>query len=193
MTALHNPGRRRHFERQPQPPSLAPLSRHCRVPERLDLAAILFRSECYPQFDASRRVKSRCTKPESEPKILANLRAYPLEFFHESERRAGLWKAIWCSFSAHGGGWIFQDILPSGLSDRAGVRSGATLLAIDGKPVCDRDIPKFHPSSEVNITFQNPGTSPTTFSFDPRSKERRITDPSLGPLFADLTNETSPE
>ena len=108
-------------------------------------------------------------------KSLANLRAYPIEFFHESERRAGLWKAIWCSFSAHGGGWIFQDILPSGLADRAGVRSGATLLAIDGKPVCDRDIPKFHPSSEVNITFQNPGTSPTTFRFDPRSKEKEKT------------------
>ena len=67
--------------------------------------------------------------------VLAQLNAYPVEFGHESERRVGLWKAIQCSFHPWNGGWMFQDVMPDGHADRAGVRPGArNCLLLTGSP-----------------------------------------------------------
>src|SRR4051794_11717512 len=67
--------------------------------------------------------------------ILAAVDAYPIEFFHETERRIGLWKAIGVSFFPRNGTWMFQDVLVDGLADSAGVQPGAELVAIDGAAV----------------------------------------------------------
>ena len=104
-------------------------------------------------------------------RLLSKLQAYPTEFVHESERRVGLWKAIKCSFFRWNGAWIFQDVLVDGQAERAGVRPGATLLAIDGVDVDTSDIPRFRPSNDVRIAFQNPGEDSQTFGFDPTEKE----------------------
>ena len=63
--------------------------------------------------------------------LLSSLKAYPVEFGHETERRIGLWKSIKCSFFRWNGAWIFQDVLVGGHAMTAGIRSGATLLAVD--------------------------------------------------------------
>lgn len=55
--------------------------------------------------------------------ILAEGDAYPIEFFHESERRVGFWKTIGVSFFPWRGGSIFQDV-PDGLAHHAGVQPG---------------------------------------------------------------------
>jgi carboxyl-terminal processing protease len=104
-------------------------------------------------------------------KILATLRAYPLEFFHESERRVALAKTIWCSFHAYRSRWIFQDVLPDGLADKAGVVAGATLLAIDGQPLDSSAVPRFQPSTKTTVQFENPGALPVTFTFSSSIKE----------------------
>lgn len=104
--------------------------------------------------------------------VLAQLNAYPIEFGHESERRVGLWKAIQCSFHRWSDGWMFQDILPDGHADRAGVRPGAQLLAVDETEVDDSDIPRFRPTTGmVKVTFQNPGGPAQSFEFDPAAKQ----------------------
>jgi carboxyl-terminal processing protease len=103
--------------------------------------------------------------------VLAGLKAYPVEFGHESERRIGLWKAIKCSFSRWNGAWIFQDVLIGGHAEAAGVRLGASLLAIDEAEVEGTDTPRFKPSSGVTVTFQNAGESARSFQFDPTQKE----------------------
>ena len=102
--------------------------------------------------------------------ILAEADAYPIEFFHETERRIGLWKTIGVSFFPCNGAWMFQDVLVDGLADRAGVRPGAELVAIDGKPLDTSNIPKFAASDNVQITFKNPGQESDTFSFNPAIK-----------------------
>ncbi len=104
-------------------------------------------------------------------KLLAGLEAYPVEFGHESERRVGLWKAIKCSFFRWNGAWIFQDVLVGGHARAAGVRPGATLIAIDDAEASDSDIPRFKPSARVKVTFKNPGESEQSFEFDPTEKE----------------------
>jgi len=104
-------------------------------------------------------------------RLLSKLQAYPTEFAHESERRVGLWKAIKCSFFRWNSAWIFQDVLVDGHAERAGVRPGATLLAIDGVDVDASDIPRFRPSDNVRIAFQNPGKGSQTFDFNPTEKE----------------------
>ena len=103
--------------------------------------------------------------------LLITINAYPIEFFHESERRIGLWKAIQCSFHRWNGHWIFQDVLPDGWADRAGVQPGAELLAVDGQDVNGTEIPKFVLSSQVKVAFQNPQGKPQHFTFDPTAKE----------------------
>ena len=100
--------------------------------------------------------------------ILSEVDAYPTEFFHESERRVGLWKTIGASFCNFNGSWVFQDLLPDHLADRAGVRLGAELVAIDGVPVSSFDIPKFAISDKVQVAFKNPGQEIQTFSFNPK-------------------------
>ncbi len=104
-------------------------------------------------------------------RLLSKLQAYPTEFAHESERRVGLWKAIKCSFFRWNGAWIFQDVLVDGHAERAGVRPGATLLAIDGVEGDSSDIPRFRPRDNVRIAFQNPGKDSQTFDFNPAEKE----------------------
>lgn len=104
-------------------------------------------------------------------RLLSKLQAYPTEFAHESERRVGLWKAIKCSFFRWNGAWIFQDVLVDGHAERAGVRPGATLLAIDGVEGDSSDIPRFRPRDNVRIAFQNPGKDSQTFDFNPTEKE----------------------
>ncbi len=104
-------------------------------------------------------------------RLLSNLQAYPTEFVHETERKVGLWKAIKCSFFRWNSALIFQDVLPDGYAERAGVRSGATLLAVDGSDVNGPDIPRFRVSERVEVTFQNPGESAQTFHFDPTVNE----------------------
>jgi carboxyl-terminal processing protease len=104
--------------------------------------------------------------------VLAQLNAYPVEFGHESERRVGLWKAIQCSFHPWNGGWMFQDVMPDGHADRAGVRPGAQLLAVDGITTTDDDIPRFRPTTGiVKVTFQNPRGSSQSFEFNPTAKQ----------------------
>ena len=105
--------------------------------------------------------------------LLSHLNAYPVEFGHESERRVGLWKAIKCSFHPWNGRWTFQDVLADGHADRAGVRSGAQILAVDGSEVDDSDIPRFRPTTgTVKVTFQNAGGAAVqSFEFDPSAKD----------------------
>ena len=123
--------------------------------------------------------------------ILTTIDAYPIEFFHESERRIGLWKAIQCSFHRWNGHWMFQDVLPDGWADQAGVQPGAELLTIDGREVNSTEIPKFVLSSQVQVTFQNPKGVPQQFTFDPTAKEdedshryvtHKILEPGIGYL-----------
>lgn len=104
-------------------------------------------------------------------RLLSKLQAYPTEFAHESERRVGLWKAIKCSFFRWNGAWIFQDVLVDGHAERAGVRPGATLVAIDGVAADTSDIPQFRPGDNVRIAFQNPGKGSQTFAFNATEKE----------------------
>ena len=104
-------------------------------------------------------------------RLLSKLQAYPTEFGHESERRVGLWKAIKCSFFRWNGAWMFQDVLVDGHAERAEVRPGATLLAIDGVDADTSDIPRLRPSENVRIDFQNPGNSSQAFAFNPTEKE----------------------
>jgi carboxyl-terminal processing protease len=99
--------------------------------------------------------------------ILSEIEAYPTEFFHESERRVGLWKTIGTSFFQRNGSWIFQDVLPNHLADRAGVRPGAELVAVDGVSVATSGIPKFAITDDVQIAFKNPGHETQTLSFNP--------------------------
>ncbi len=118
--------------------------------------------------------------------ILNGIDAYPIEFFHESERRIGLWKTIGVSFFPWNGTWVFQDILVDSLADRAGVQPGAELVAIDGMPTDTSAVPKFTLSDNVQVTFQNPGRESESFSFNPTVKpeptsiryvtNRRVTD-----------------
>ena len=61
-------------------------------------------------------------------------------------------------------------MLADGLADHAGVRSGAALIAIDGKPIDTSEIPKFALSNNVQVTFKNPGQESQTFSFNPTIK-----------------------
>jgi C-terminal processing protease CtpA/Prc len=103
--------------------------------------------------------------------LLSSLEAYPVEFCHETERRVGLWKAIKSSFSRWNGAWIFQDVLVGGHARAAGVRPGATLVAIDDAEVSTSDIPRFLPSNSVKITFRNPVEAEQSFQFDPAEKE----------------------
>jgi carboxyl-terminal processing protease len=103
--------------------------------------------------------------------VLSQLNAYPVEFGHESERRVGLWKAIQCSLHRFNGGWMFQDVLSDGHADRAGVRSGAQLIAVDGVKADDSDIPRFRSTTRmVQVTFQNPVGPLKSFEFDPGAK-----------------------
>ena len=104
-------------------------------------------------------------------RLLSKLQAYPTEFGHESERRAGLWKAVKCSFFRWNDAWIFQDVLVDGYAERAGVQPGAILLTIDGVDAGTSDIPRFRPSDNVRIVFQNPGKDSQPFSFNPTEKE----------------------
>lgn len=99
--------------------------------------------------------------------ILSEVDAYPIEFFHETERRVGLWKAIGVSFFPRNGTWMFQDILVDRLAESAGVQPGAELVAIDGAPVGTAVIPKFSPHESVQITYKNPGQGSKSFSFNP--------------------------
>lgn len=103
--------------------------------------------------------------------VLAGLEAYPIEFGHESERRVGLWKAIKCSFFRRNGAWLFQDVLVGGHARAAGVRLGASLIAIDDAEPSDPDIPRFKPGALVKVTFKNLGESEKSFEFDPTEKE----------------------
>ena len=67
--------------------------------------------------------------------LLTEVDAYPIELFHETERRIGLWKAIGVSFFARNGTWMFQDVLVDRVGGKRGVQPGAELVAIDGAPV----------------------------------------------------------
>jgi carboxyl-terminal processing protease len=79
----------------------------------------------------------------------------------------GLWKTIGVSFYARNGTWVFQDVLPDHLADRAGVRSGAELIAVDGVSIDNSEIPKFAVSDNVLVAFRNPGQRTETSSFNP--------------------------
>jgi carboxyl-terminal processing protease len=108
--------------------------------------------------------------------VISAVKAYPIEFFHESERRVALWKTIKATFHPWDGRWMFQDVLTAGFADRAGIRPGAVLLAIDGREVDASDIPKFAMSSEVTVAFENPGQAPETFTFNPCSDREKEDD-----------------
>ena len=67
---------------------------------------------------------------------------------------------------------MFQDVLPDGHADRAGVRPGARLLAVDGVAADGSDIPRFRPApGNVNVRFVNPAGQPQTFEFAPTAKQ----------------------
>lgn len=102
--------------------------------------------------------------------LLTEVDAYPIEFFHETERRIGLWKAIGVSFFPRNGTWMFQDVLVDGLADSAGIQPGAELVAIDGAAVGTSTIPKFSPRENVQITYKNPGQGSNAFTFNPFEK-----------------------
>lgn len=102
--------------------------------------------------------------------VLSEVDAYPIEFFHESERRIGLWKTIGVSFFPWNGTWMFQDVLVDGWADRAGVQPGAELIAIDEKTADMSGVPKFVLSDNVQVTFKNPGMGTETFGFNPTVK-----------------------
>ena len=100
-------------------------------------------------------------------RLLSALKTYPIEFFHDSERKIALWKTLEATFHECNGQWIFQDVLPSGFADHAGVRPGALLLALNGEEIGTSETPRFSPRSEVAITFRNPGQAPEHLTFDP--------------------------
>ncbi len=102
--------------------------------------------------------------------LLTEVDAYPIELFHETERRIGLWKAIGVSFFPRNGTWMFQDVLADGLADSAGVQPGAELVAIDGAAVGTSTVPKFSSRENVQITYKNPGQGSETFTFNPFEK-----------------------
>ena len=123
------------------------------------------------RFEAEREKLQRAADFSSQVNcILAEIDAYPIEFFHEAERRIGLWKTIGVSFFPWNGKWMFQDVLVDGLADRAGVRPGAELIAIDGAPVDTSETPKFAVNDSVQISFRNPGQKTETFSFNSMEK-----------------------
>jgi len=105
--------------------------------------------------------------------LLSAMKAYPVEFFHDSERRIALWKTIKATFCECDRRWMFQDVLTDGFADRAGARPGALLLAINGREVGSSEIPKFPVSPEVTVAFQNPGQAPGSFTFDPHSDREK--------------------
>src|SRR5262249_25408538 len=76
-------------------------------------------------------------------------------------------KTIGASFCRTNGSWVFQDVLPDHLADRAGVRIGAELVAVGGLPVDNSDIPKFAISDDVKVAFKNPRQETRTFRFNP--------------------------
>jgi carboxyl-terminal processing protease len=79
-------------------------------------------------------------------------------------------ETIGASFCHSNGSWVFQDVLPDHLADRAGVRLGAELVAIDGVPVSSFDIPKFAISENAQVAYKNPSHEIQTFSFNPKLK-----------------------
>src|SRR5207244_3039439 len=67
--------------------------------------------------------------------VLAETRACPVDFLHETDRKAPLWRLAKATFHAANGagsGWVFQDVLIDGAAHKAGVQSGAALLGING-------------------------------------------------------------
>ena len=80
------------------------------------------------------------------------------------------------TFHEYGRRWVFQDVLPGGLADHAGVRPGALLLSLNGQEISASEIPQFSPLPEVAVTFQNPGQAPESFTFDPDSNRTRNDD-----------------
>ena len=46
--------------------------------------------------------------------------------------------------------WVFQDVLPGGIADKAGIRPGDTLLTIDGEPVFPLSETSIDPPFETN-------------------------------------------
>lgn len=99
-------------------------------------------------------------------KFLASVKAFPIEFFHASERQFALWKTIQATLHPWNGRWMFQDVLTGGLADGAGVQPGAILVAINGREINVPEAPRFSRSPAVTITFENPGDRPQSFSFD---------------------------
>lgn len=108
--------------------------------------------------------------------LLSTVKAYPIEFFHESERRIALWKTIKATFHECDGRWMFQDVLTNGFADHAAVRPGALLLTVNGREVDASEIPKFPITSEVMVAFQNPGQAPESFTFNPGSDREKDDD-----------------
>lgn len=113
--------------------------------------------------------------------VLAEVRAHPTDFFHETERRSPLGKLIKATFhevNGNGSPLMFQDILTDGPAHRAGVETGAILLKVNGHTADASEVPSVTLNRPVSIEFQNPNAKPQSFEFalpPPGSKQRDTT------------------
>ena len=102
--------------------------------------------------------------------------------------------------SEEGMRWVFQDIQPGGVAERAGIRPGDALIAIDTTPVVPPEQPAFRMSERVpvvisrdgqrrdvhiDLTTQKPKFQDNPYS-EPKSVTAKVIDSSVGNLKVSL-------
>jgi carboxyl-terminal processing protease len=94
--------------------------------------------------------------------ILRNeVRAYPLDFFHDSERVVPLGRILGATFhraEVNGCTWMFQDILIGQAAAQACVKPGALLLDTYGRGSSTTEDLLVRPGA-MSVQFKNPGSA----------------------------------
>ncbi len=109
--------------------------------------------------------------------LLAELKTSHLGFYHRRLERATSKMALSATYSAfgtdHGDCWVFQDVHEGGAAHNAGVRSGDTLLAVDGRSFLPPDHPVFATGKTVKLTVRTADGKEETRSVDIPSPRKR--------------------
>lgn len=97
--------------------------------------------------------------------LLAQLRTSHTAFYHNQVDRLlpqhtlnATLRKVTTADSEH---WMFLDVFEGGAADRAGIRPGRLLLAVDGAPVPTDDLPKFGISQQYTFTIGGPDPNRT--------------------------------
>jgi C-terminal processing protease CtpA/Prc len=111
--------------------------------------------------EARRSIEASSTSQEFEESVnraLAMLRSSHVAFFHESGQRVPASYALNATFLKSDDTepvWVFLDVLEGGVAHKAGIETGESLVALNGKPASPPEMPRFDLGSTNELTISS--------------------------------------